>query len=120
MPEQIKKNPNDPDVDQINKEIVTLARSHAFLRGPFIMFLEGQLTWLEALESMVLLMTKEYREQNKILIATLQDIGPQLTLMLDGHSLIKAIPKTPLSLDWMNTQPILVDEEESDESRLAY
>ena len=97
-PVQKKKNPDDPDYDKINPDIVRYARNTAFIRGPFILFLDGQLTWHECLEAMVLLMAKEYKAQNKLLVQALQDIGPQATLMIDSPELMKAIPTTPLQL----------------------
>lgn len=70
---QTKKNPDDPDFDKLNPQIVELARSNGYIRQPLELFLDGQLTWMEALELMVLVVGKEYRSQSKILIDALQE-----------------------------------------------
>lgn len=120
MPEQKKKNPADPDADQLNQDIVRIAHNTAFVRQPMILFLDGQLTWMECLEAMVLLMAKEYKEQNKILVETLRDIGPERTLMLTGGPLMKALPARPLDLGFAATINLVNEDEEDDGARLLY
>ena len=64
MPEQQqkKKDQNDPDIYTINPELIDFAREIGFLRGPFNLYLHGTITYREALETMVLIMTREYRQ----------------------------------------------------------
>lgn len=97
---QHKKNPNDPDFDQLNPEIVELARTNGHIKGAMSLYLDGQVTWLEALETMVLLITKEFRAQQNILVSVLTEAGPSATMMLSGRSgaLLKALPPHPLAL----------------------
>lgn len=94
--EQIKKNPNDPDYDQLNTEIVQLARSNGNIRQPMELYLDGKLTWQEALETMVLLITKEFKAQQRILVVSLQE-HPDLAMLAVGHNsgLMKALPPKP-------------------------
>jgi hypothetical protein len=93
-----KKLHTDPDVDQLNPQLVKLAKNNAFLRGPFELFLTGELTWREALETMLLLITKEYNAQGNILVSLIEE-KPQYGLMItDAPSkVIKALPQRPLS-----------------------
>lgn len=97
--EQIKKRLEDPDFSQLNPEIIKLARSYGFIKQPIELFLDGKLTWVECLETIVLLLTKEYRAQSNLLVATLQEAGPAATMLLSGTGLIKAMPKKPLNHD---------------------
>lgn len=56
--QQIKKIPTDPDWGQINPDLIALAQGSGKLRGPINLFLHGDLTWIEALETMVLMLVK--------------------------------------------------------------
>ena len=56
-----KKIPTDPNPEEINPELIQFAREIGFLRGPFNLYLEGMITYREALELMLIVMTKEYR-----------------------------------------------------------
>lgn len=96
--QQIKKRPEDPNFEDLNPEILKLARGHGFIKQPIELFLTGKLTWVECLETIVLLLTKEYRAQSNLLVATLQEHGPAVTMLLAGTSgpLIKALPRHPL------------------------
>jgi len=97
---QIKKNPNDPNVEDINPDIVALAKRLQFVKGPFELFLRGELTWLEALETMIMLLGKEYVAQNRILITTLTDLGPTTTMLVGSSGeLFKALPPSPINHD---------------------
>lgn len=101
--QQVKKDPNDPDADKLNKEIVAIAALIGFMKQPMMLYLSGKLTWMETLEIMVILMAKEYREQKKILIDTLLEKGPEITLMLNNPLLSKALPQKPLEIE--NREP---------------
>lgn len=97
-PTQKKKLETDPDWDQLNPEIIKLAHNNGFINQPIQLFLHGELTWLECLETIVLLVTKEYRAQNRLLIDTLSEM-PHATLLLNGANgeLVKALPPRPLT-----------------------
>ncbi len=61
------------------------------------LFLDGKLTWMEALEIMVLTIGKEFKAQQSLLVQTLAQ-NPQAAIMLSGNSgpLLKALPTRPL------------------------
>jgi voltage-gated potassium channel Kch len=90
---QNKKNPNDPDVFDINPEIVKLARTKGFIQGPFNLFLHGDLTWMEALELMVVTVSHEHAKQTRLLIDALKERGPSLSV---GSGIARALPPAPL------------------------
>lgn len=96
MPQK-KKLETDPDWDQLNPEIIRLAHGNGFINQPIQLYLHGDLTWLECLETIVLLVTKEYRAQNRLLIDTLSE-RPNATLLLNGANgeLVKCLPPRPL------------------------
>lgn len=97
MSDQIKKNPNDPDWQDLNPKIIALAHQVGFIRQPYDMWFEGQVTWQEALETMVALLGKEYIQTKKLLNSALQET-PQIALGLtyeDTNKLIKKLPSPP-------------------------
>jgi hypothetical protein len=79
--EQTKLNPNDPDFYDLNPELVKLAETNGNIRQSMELYLSGRVTWLQALETMVLLLAKEFRAQQKILIEV-QMSQPSTTLQL--------------------------------------
>lgn len=97
MQQYKKKNDNDPKPNDINPEIIRLARQNAFLRGPLELFLTGEVTWQEALETMLLLMMKEYKAQGDLLVSVIQE-KPNYALMITDcpSKLIKALPARPM------------------------
>lgn len=60
--QQTKKKYDDPDIQDVNPELINYAKEIGFLRGPFNLYLAGTITYQEALETMVLIMTREYRQ----------------------------------------------------------
>ena len=97
---QIKKNPNDPDAQDLNPEIIKLGHRLGFVNQPIQLYLHGELTWMETLESIILLLAKEYKAQNTLLVQALSE-KPSMAIMLSGASgsLIKGMPKRPLIQD---------------------
>lgn len=63
---QLKKDPNDPDFDQINPTIIAIARHNGFTQQPIQLFLQGQLTWLETLELIVCSLGREFTSQREL------------------------------------------------------
>ena len=71
--QQKKKNPNDPDYGQLNPDIIALAHTNGWVRQSIILYLEGHITWIEALETMVLSVHKEFKLQQKLLNVVIQE-----------------------------------------------
>lgn len=99
MKEQIKKLASDPDYQNINPEIVEMARTNGYLKSVMMLYLSGQLTWLEALETMVIATVKEFRAQQAILVNTLANDKDQSSLFLNSNAgkLIKSLPPRSLA-----------------------
>jgi hypothetical protein len=95
--EYTKLDPNDPDPDQIPDAIIRLSHQNQMLRGPLEMFLSGVITYRECLENIILMITKEYNAQGKILVEVLQE-KPSYALAITGATgrLVKALPRRPL------------------------
>lgn len=95
---QIKKKPTDPNWEEINPDIVKLAKTTKWIRDPFELYLRGDLTWMEALETMVTIIGKEFKAQQSLLVQTLQEHGPSAAIMISGASgpLLKALPPAPM------------------------
>jgi hypothetical protein len=94
---QIKKNPNDPDFENLNPDIVHLARTNGTIKQCIELYLDGKATWLEATETMVLLLAKEYRAQQTILVQSLRERTDLALLSVGNHpDLRKALPSSPL------------------------
>jgi hypothetical protein len=104
--EQIKKNPNDPDVDQINPDIVQFARWHAFLKMPMELYLSGKLTWIECLELAIMLIVKEYRAQNRCLIETLKEKPDVYMALKELVEPPKRLPKLKLNDRESSVSPV--------------
>ena len=71
--QQVKKDEADPDWDHINPDIIGLAQRNGMARGSLNLYLEGQLTWMQALETMVTALGKELLVNQKILVEVRND-----------------------------------------------
>lgn len=72
-PAQKKLDPSDPDWEKINPDIVALAQRNGMARSALNLYLEGQLNWMEALETMVTALGKELLVNQKILVEVRSD-----------------------------------------------
>lgn len=68
-PTQKKKIPTDPDFDRINPTIIAIARRNGFVQQPIQLYLHGDLTWQEALETMVCAIGREFTSQREMVAA---------------------------------------------------
>lgn len=66
--EQKKKDENDPDFFNLNPDIIALCSRNGMARGALECYLDGQLTWVETLETMVTALGRELLMNQKILV----------------------------------------------------
>lgn len=96
-PTQVKINHFDPDWERINPDIIALCQRNGMARGCMTEYLVGHLTWLEALETMVVALGKELVANQIVLVdqrneylsvaKQLQSASVAQTLALDEESL---------------------------------
>ena len=77
--EQVKLDPNDPWADEISPRLIQFARESGFLRGTLELYLRGQITWRNALETMIILVMQEFCQQQKITLEVIQSNRLSLT-----------------------------------------
>jgi hypothetical protein len=94
--DQIKKDPNDPDFDQLNPKILKMAKNNGFVRQPIELYLTGNLTWKEALETIAIFLYDQFKETQKLCTDILSERPTTAILLASGSGgLIKALPKHP-------------------------
>lgn len=94
---QIKKNPDDPDFQDLNPDLIRLAWNNGKLKQLIELYLQGDLTWLQTLETMVMSLIKENRKQSGLLSSALKE-APTVVLGLpyeEQTKLIKSLPPPP-------------------------
>lgn len=74
-PQQKKKAQNDPKWDNINPEIIALCSRNGMARGCMELYLNGDLTWMECLEIMVIALGKELVLNQSILIDQRREVN---------------------------------------------
>jgi len=96
--EQIKKDSNDPDFDKLSPDIIKIARTNGFVRQRLELFLHGELTWTEALETMVISLYGQFKETQSLCSDILSD-RPTTALLLSSSSggLLKSLPSRPFN-----------------------
>lgn len=72
-PAQKKLDPSDPDWDKINPDIIALAQRNGMARSALNLYLEGELNWTHALETMVTALGRELLVNQKILVEVRHD-----------------------------------------------
>lgn len=93
-PEQIKKDFRDPDWDKLNPDIIQLCQRNGMARGCLNLYLTGQLDWMEALESMVIILGKELLVNQSIQVET-KDEYTRLWNQVNGQKLISDTLEIP-------------------------
>lgn len=78
-PQQIKLDPNDPWADEISHRLIEFATGSGFLRGTLNLYLSGQITWRNALETMIILVMQEFRAQQQLTTEVIQENRLSLT-----------------------------------------
>lgn len=67
-PTQTKKVETDPNWEDINPDIIRLCQRNGMARGCLNLYLEGKLSWLHCLETMVVALGKELVSNQDILV----------------------------------------------------
>lgn len=90
-PPQRKKLSSDPDFQNINPDIVNASRFNGFLRQPLELYLYGDLTWRETLETMVILLAKEHTSNKRLVVELVK--GDLSGILLKAPEVAKLLRK---------------------------